>query len=85
MLGLSFGKLILLGVIIVVVWSAFKYAQRIEAVRRAVRREMAARRERQARGPSVPAEDLVKCKSCGAYVAARSTAACGRADCPWGR
>jgi uncharacterized protein len=85
MLGFSFGKLFVLAVIVVVVWSAFKYAQRIETVRRAVRREMEARRARQTRGPSVPAEDLVKCKSCGAYVASRSTSACGRADCPWGR
>jgi hypothetical protein len=85
MFGLGFGKLFLLVAIIVIVWSAFKYAQRIDAVRRGVRREMDARRARQARGPTIAAEDLVKCDRCGAYVAAHSTASCGRADCPWGR
>lgn len=85
MFGLSFGKLFLLAVIVLIVWSAFKYAQRIDMVRRTVRREMDARRGRQARGPTIAAEDLVKCERCGAYVAARSTASCGRADCPWGR
>ena len=85
MFGMSFGKLFLLVVIIGVVWSAFKYARRIETVRRAVRREMDARRARQPRGQTIAAEDLVKCDRCGAYVAPRSTSACGRADCPWSR
>ncbi|HUZ73849.1 MAG TPA: hypothetical protein VMU87_12770 [Stellaceae bacterium] len=83
----SFGKLVVLAVIIAVVWSAFKYAHRIEEIRRAVRREAAGRRQaaQRERGPALAAEDLVKCARCGAYVAAHSTAACGRADCPWGR
>ncbi|HZT50305.1 MAG TPA: hypothetical protein VFA22_00140 [Stellaceae bacterium] len=84
-MGLSFGKLLLLAAIVVAVWSAFKYAQRIEAIRRAVRREMEARRAGQAGGPAIRAEDLVKCRVCGTYVAARGTTACGRTDCPWGR
>ena len=85
MFGMSLGKLLLLLIIIGVVWSAFKYAQRIETVRRAVRREMDAHRARQARGPTIVAEDLAKCDRCGAYVVPRSTSACGRSDCPWRR
>jgi hypothetical protein len=83
----SFAKLVVLAIIIAVVWSAFKYAQRIEAIRRDVRREMAARRQapRPERGSPARAEDLVKCQRCNAYVAAHAGAACGRADCPWGR
>ncbi len=83
----SFGKLVVLAIIIAVVWSAFKYAHRIEEIRRTVRREMAARREAPSRGrePMRSAEDLVKCERCGSYVASHSIAACGRADCPRGR
>ena len=80
----SFGKLVVLAIIIAVVWSAFKYARRIDEIRRAARREMAARGQTAAsgRGSVRAAEDLVKCQRCGSFVAAVSGAACGRADCP---
>jgi uncharacterized protein len=87
MLGLSLGKLLFLAIIIAAVWFGFKYVQRVEEVRRLLRE--AQRRQQQQRasraGPqSLEAEDLVKCRQCGAYVAARSTTSCGRPDCPWG-
>jgi hypothetical protein len=87
MLGLSLGKLLVLAIIVLVVWYGFKYVHRVEAVRRAVLREMDARRgrARPARSATLAAEDLVKCEACGAYVAARGTTPCSRADCPWGR
>jgi hypothetical protein len=84
MFGFSFGKLLLLVLLILVVWTAFKYMRRIEAIRRVLRDEMQ-RRQATRRPPPLPAEDLVKCASCAAYVAARNATNCGRADCPWGR
>jgi len=88
-MGLSFGKLVVLAILILVVWYGFKYASRVEAVRQALKREMAAQRERartQAKpGPTLAAEDLVKCNRCGSYVAAHAAAGCGRADCPYRR
>jgi hypothetical protein len=86
-MGLSFGKLVVLVVIVVLVWSMFKHARRIEAVKATIRREMAARRRPAAapRQPTIAAEDLVKCDRCGSYVAAGGTSPCGRADCAWGR
>lgn len=84
-MGLSLGKLLVLGVIVLAVWYGFKYRSRIEAVRAALQRERDARRQRPpAPGPTIAVEDLVKCGRCGAYVAARATSSCGRADCPWG-
>ena len=82
MLGLSLGKLLELAVIVLIVWYGFKYAGRIEAVRKA--RQHA---RESAPPPSRPtkAEDLVPCAACGSYVMARGMTACGRADCPWGR
>jgi uncharacterized iron-regulated membrane protein len=67
MLGLS--KLLLLLLVIAVVWFGFRYASRVDAVRRALREELA-RRQPPQKAQRVEAEDLVKC---------------GRADCPWGR
>jgi hypothetical protein len=87
MLGMSLGKLLVLAAIILIVWYGFKYTQRVGAVRETLRRG-AAEKARPAAGPAArppAAEDLVKCERCGAYVAAGSSAACGRADCPWGR
>lgn len=96
MLGLSFGKLLLLAVIIAVVWYGLKYLSRAEAVRRAQRqgdqRQADPRQGNQRRrgmgttgAPLRAVEDLIKCARCGAYVAARGASACGRPDCPWGR
>jgi hypothetical protein len=83
MFGFSFSKLLLLVLLVVIVWTAFKYAKRVEAIRRVLREEMQ-RRQGARRPPPLPAEDLVRCAPCGAYVAVRSATACGRADCPWG-
>jgi hypothetical protein len=81
MLGLSFGKLLELAALILIVWYGFKFASRVEAVRNVRRRE----RESAPRpaAPPIQAEDLVRCAACGSYVAARGAAACARADCPW--
>lgn len=84
MFGFSFSKLLLLALLIFIVWTAFKYMRRVEAIRRVLRDEMQRRRATR-RPPPLPAEDLVSCPSCGAYVAARSASNCGRPDCPWRR
>jgi uncharacterized protein len=93
MFGLSFTKLLLLAVLILIVWYGFKYAARIEAVKQAIRAEA---RRRQAGDPGAsdsgggmratarPVEDLVKCQRCGSYIAAQGAANCGKPQCPWG-
>lgn len=89
MFGLSFTKLLLLAVIVVVVWYGFKRAARIEAMRQSFRADAQRRRQGgganigSARGPQ-PVEDLVKCRQCGAFVAADGAANCGKPHCPWG-
>lgn len=86
MLGLSLGKLIFLAAVIAVVWYAFKYRARVEAIRRSVREEIARRQAATSpRGPSRPTEDLVKCPECGAFVAAVGATNCGKPQCPWAR
>jgi len=82
MLGLSLGKLLELAAIVLIVWYGFKYAGRIEAVRKARR---AARESPPPSRPPTQAEDLVPCAACGSYVTAHGMTACGRPDCPWGR
>jgi hypothetical protein len=83
MLGLSLGKLIVLALLVLIVWYGFKYVQRVEDVRRMLRREIERRRGQPQQKRTVVAEDLVKCTRCGAYVATGSRSSCGRADCPW--
>jgi hypothetical protein len=82
MFGLS--KLLVFGAVLAVLWIGFRYVGRIQAIRQAVGEEMRRRQraEQQRRRP-LPAEDLIKCGVCGAYVAARGATACGRAECPW--
>ena len=84
MLGLSIGKLLVLVVLIGVVWYGFKYAARIEAIRRDVRADVARRQAARRGGSARPVEDLVKCAQCGAFVAAEGAKKCGKPNCPWG-
>jgi hypothetical protein len=86
MFGLSFGKLLLLAILILIVWYGFKYAARVESVRQALRAEALRRRQggSGARPAARPVEDLVKCPRCGAFVAAAGAANCGKPQCPWG-
>ncbi|MBV9523797.1 MAG: hypothetical protein JO010_13445 [Alphaproteobacteria bacterium] len=84
MLGIGFSKLIVLIALILLVWYGFKYARRIEEIRQMLRRAREAAETRARGGPAkIEAEDMVKCRSCGAYVAARGATRCGRGDCPW--
>lgn len=87
MFGLGFSKLLVLAILILVVWYAFKYAARVEEVRQTLKRARDAAHTAQgrsrARTSKIEAEDMVKCRSCDAYVAARGASRCGRSDCPW--
>ena len=78
----------LLALVFLVVWYGWKYTRRVDQIRRALQEEMERRRNAAPGGRgdgarNLPAEDLIKCDSCGAYVPAQSAASCGRADCPW--
>jgi hypothetical protein len=95
MFGMSFGKLLLLAILILIVWYGFKYAARVEAVKQTLRAEAIRRRHGSSGGegggsgsgvrPTArPVEDLVKCERCGSYVAAVGAANCGKPQCPWG-
>ena len=85
MFGLSFTKLLLLAILVLIVWYGFRYAARIEAVKQAVRAQALRRRSSgDRRAPNRPVEDLVKCQRCGAFVAAQGAANCGKPQCPWG-
>jgi hypothetical protein len=80
MFALSFSKLLVLAVIIAAVWYGFRWVNRVELLRK----EAAARAASgQGRMRPTASEDMVRCPSCGTYVAPRAARACGRADCPY--
>ena len=93
MFGMSFGKLLLLAILILIVWYGFKYAARVEAMKQTLRAE--ARRRRHVggggggdmrgdmRSTARSVEDLVKCQRCGSFVASVGAANCGKPQCPW--
>jgi hypothetical protein len=84
MFGMSMGKFLLLAIILLIVWQGVKFVTRVGAVRQALRRaaEQVARQPDGSRTQAVPAEDLMKCSSCGAFVPVGTTTSCGRSDCP---
>lgn len=88
MFGFSLQKLIVLVVVVAAVWYGFKFISRLQEARRtdAELRDSAARRPKATTGTTTDpseAEDMVQCPVCQAYVQARGTTNCGRADCPY--
>ena len=77
MFGGPFGKLLVIAVVIAVVWYGYKYINRVNAIREELRR-----RAPKPGGRALEAEDMTKCRVCGAYVTAQARN-CGRADCPY--
>jgi uncharacterized protein len=82
MFGFSLQKLIVLAGIVAAVWYGFKLVGRLQVARKA---EAAAARSsaKQPKAARSEAEDMVQCPVCQAYVPARGTTGCGRADCPY--
>jgi len=80
-------KLLLLAFILIAVWYGVRFVTRIGQLHHALRRAMqqAAVNAQRSGGPrqAVIAEDLVKCRVCGAFVPAKSATRCARADCPY--
>ena len=94
MFGFSLQKLLVLAAIVLAVWYGFKWISRLQEARDAETRVPRKRRwpgdfrgafRRAAKEPEQQdaAEELTPCRVCGAYVAARGAANCGRADCPY--
>jgi uncharacterized protein len=87
MFGFSLQKLLLLLLIVGAVWYGFKFVNRLQQAR-----DSEGKSRSRVRGGKPPAsepsaatevEDMVRCPTCDAFVAARSTSHCGRNDCPY--
>jgi uncharacterized protein len=87
MFGFSLQKLLLLLLIVGAVWYGFKFVNRLQQAR-----DSEGKSRSRVRGSKPPAsepsaatevEDMVRCPTCDAFVAARSTSHCGRSDCPY--
>lgn len=83
MFGISFGKLVLLGLLVAAVWFGFRWLQGQSRDRTPdpVKKKPAAASAAREAAPAGGAEDLTKCPVCATYVV-RGARRCGRADCP---
>jgi hypothetical protein len=73
----SFSKLVVLLLIVAVVWGFFTVVGRVQHARK--EEEKRAMRAERARAKTVKVEDMVQCRSCGAYHAASVPHRCERA------
>ena len=87
MFGFSLYKLLVLLLVVGAVWYGFKFISRLQQARDSEGKPRSRVRGRKPRASepsaSVEAEDMVRCPTCDAFVAARSTSPCGRNDCPY--
>ncbi len=90
MFGFSLQKLLVLAAIIAAVWYGFKFVGRLQDQRRAdakLRASGAGQPKaagRDSDGSAAPVvEEMVECPVCQAFVPARGTSRCERADCPY--
>ena len=91
MFGFSPGKLILTILVVAIVWYGYNWLKRVqirqeEETRARVREEIRAERQGTRKRPSrsaADAEEMVKCPTCSAYVAASGARNCGRSGCPY--
>jgi hypothetical protein len=74
------GKILLTLVVVVFVWSGFKYLARMAELRQ--RRESAPPPPKRQPGDA-SAETMVECRVCGTWLPARGAKSCGRPDCPY--
>ncbi len=87
MFGFSLQKLLVLLMVVGAVWYGFRFVTRLQQARDSEGKSRARVKggKPPASEPSASAEvqDMVRCPTCDAFVAARSTAPCGRDDCPY--
>jgi hypothetical protein len=68
MLGLSFGKILLIVLVIVAIWKGLKILRQFQAQLEARNRAAVEAQERR-KGPEASATTLVPCPHCGTYIA----------------
>ena len=88
MFGISLAKIVVLALIVFAVLYGSRLVQRFQTLRsaeeaRRARADARARAGARAPGASGGIEEMVKCRVCGAYVAARGAAGCGQPNCPY--
>jgi len=80
----SLSKILVLVAIIALVWFGFRFIGRLDQARKQeVRRQKQGGRAADATRQHAGVEETVRCRVCGAFVAARGATSCGRADCPY--
>ncbi|MGH6660831.1 MAG: hypothetical protein ACREB6_04780 [Rhodospirillales bacterium] len=82
MFGFSLTKLLFTAAVIVLIWYGFKWLRRVQDERERQDRERLKGGSTRAHGDP-DAETMIKCPTCGTYLAAGAPKSCGEADCPY--
>ena len=95
MFGLSLSKIFLTIFVIFAVWYGWRMFARYQALKATRERAVppaggrtnesprASNNARASERAGSAAEDMVECRTCGAFIAASRRVACGRRDCPY--
>ncbi len=82
MFGFSLTKLLFTAAVIVLIWYGFKWLRRVQDERERQDRERLKGGSTGRRG-APDAETMIKCPTCGTYLAAGAPKSCGQPDCPY--
>lgn len=89
MLGFSIQKLLFTAAVVMAVWYGFKWVARMKEIRDEDAKDRLRRGRQGGDGgassgaPSGGAEEMVECRTCGAFVASSGAKACGKDNCPY--
>jgi uncharacterized membrane protein len=83
MFGFSITKLLFTVAVVLLIWYGFKWLGRVKEMQEK-RDQERLKAEGQARSAAdSDAEAMIKCPTCGTYLAAGAPKSCGKADCPY--
>jgi hypothetical protein len=82
MFGFSLTKLLFTIAVIALIWYGFKWLNRVQDERERQDRERLKGGDSGARGDP-DAETMIKCPTCGTYMASSTPKSCGEPDCPY--
>jgi hypothetical protein len=77
------GKLVVLIAIVLAVWYGFKLIGQLDRQRKELARRQSGGAKPSRSSRASEAEEMVRCRTCGTFMASSSSASCGKPGCPF--